>query len=524
MSAIKLDRFGGLVPKVSPHILNDTNATVATNLRVDRGAITPLKGVTQVTTIPNTRRSLTKYNGSWLHWDASNVDAVLSPVPNDTWDRMYFTGDGYPKYTFQGRPSGGSANGFKLGVPKPLNAPTLGKTGTPTGTPVDRYYVFTYVTPQGEEGPPSPVSSVISVTDTETVTVTFTADTLNDYNLGVGSVRRVYRTAQGTSGTVYLYVGEVPIATLTENDTLLDAALGEEIPSTNWFPPPYNMVGLKATPNGFFVGFSGNALCVSERLLPHAWNPNNQLAFPDDITAIAVTGDSIIVLTLGAPYLVTGTSPESLSAIKIDNPQTCSSRASVVNMGGYIMFASPDGLVSATANDFNVATLALLTRDQWQGYTPSSVRAFNYENIYLAFTNTKAFMLDLRGSEAILTDLSGFNFLAGYYDPTDDTLYLLDSAGNIKSWETGAAQSFTWKSKPLRLSVPACPAVVRGFGSGNFTLKLYADGELVATKTIVSGKVDRLPSGYRALEFQVELSGAVTIESFAIAGSVAELS
>ncbi|MGZ4968036.1 MAG: hypothetical protein ACXV8O_01355 [Methylobacter sp.] len=576
---MKIDQFSGIAPKVNPPLLKGNMATVATNLRVDSGAIRPLKGATQVLTIPNTSRSISKYDGSALYWATAGIDVVdHSPIANDVWARFYYTGDSDPKYTFATRPSGGNANGLKLGVPRPGNAPTLGAsapsptsvaagsflsgvaytiatvgttdftaigassntigvsftatgagTGTGTATANDstvthqRYYVFTYVTPQGEEGPPSPASSPIVVADTQTVTLTFTSDTLTGYNLGTGSVRRIYRTAQGTTETIYLYVVDSPIGSATATDNLLDVSLGEQLPSTNWFPPPTDMIGLKATPNGFLIGHSGNALCPSESLLPHAWNPNNQLAFPSNITATAITGDSIIVFTEKEPYLVTGTTPDSLSAIKIDHAQTCPSRASVVNMGGYTMFASPDGLCRVTANDMQVATQDLLTRDQWQDYSPSTMRGFYYEGIYIGFSDTKSFMFDMRSGEPILTNLSGLSFVAGYSDLTTDTLYLLDTSGNIKTWETGAVLSMAWKSKPERVPKPICPAALRIFASGSVTFEMWADGVEVVNTTVSSSAVVRLPSGYKAKEFQVQLSGTSSVDSFAIANSIEEL-
>ncbi len=576
---MKIDKFSGIAPKINPVLLPGNMATTATNVRVDSGSLRPLKMPSQVTTVLSTARSLSKYAGNWLRWAALGIDVVeQSPIANDAWDRLYYTGDGYPKYTFATRPSGGDANGMRLGVPRPAYAPRLGASapnpiavaagsftlgvaytitsvgttdftaisavsntvgvsftatgaglGTGTATRNDstettqRYYVYTYVTPQGEEGPPSPPSAPITVTDTQVVTGTFTSEDLSGYNLGVGSVRRFYRTAQGTTGTEYLYVGEVPIGSITATDNLLDVSLGEQLPSTNWFPPPVDMVGLKSTPNGFLIGFSGNALCVSEALLPHAWNPANQLAFSSNITALAVTGDSIIVFTENAPYMVTGTSPETLSAIKIDHAQACPSKASVVNMGGFVMFASPDGLVSVSANDMTVVTEEFLTRDQWQAYSPSTIRGFFYEGIYIGFSDTKAFMFDMRTSQAVFTEIAGLSFIAGYSDLTADTLYLLDSIGNIKSWETGAASSLTWKSKPERLPKPACPAALRIFAIGDVGFKLWADGDKVVDITVEDSRIVRLPSSYKAKEFQFELSGTSAIDSVALANSIDEL-
>jgi hypothetical protein len=379
-------------------------------------------------------------------------------------------------------------------------------------------------------------------------------------------------------------------------DGLLDVSLGEIIPSTDWFPPPVNMKGIKMSPNGFMVGYSGNALCASETYLPHAFNPLNQLAFPGQITGIAITGDSIIVFTDEMPYLVTGSSAANLTAIKIDHPQTCTNKDSIVNMGGYVLFASPDGLCSVTANDLTIATQSYLTREQWQAYSPSTLRGFFYEGIYIGISNTIAFMFDMRESQAVLTtiDLSTFNFISGYTDLSTDILYLLKTNGEIHSWETGTASTLKWKSKPLRLPKPICPAAGRIYankttslssgtyiynqagvhigtikttGTGNSfelydwpaqapqvmtvnslsitgtikaststtpatlvinmigsaNMQIWADGDSVFNQSIVSNDIFRLPANYRAKEFQVEITGNISIDSFHIANCVGDL-
>ena len=402
-------------------------------------------------------------------------------------------------------------------------------------TEKDRSYVYSYVTPLGEEGPPSGAAK-ITVNDLQIVTLTFptsiagdvtpkldsTSDASRPYNL-TGGKRRIYRTATGTTSTEYLFVADVDITTTIFDDNLLDVALGEPMPSLNWFPPPLDMQSVTATPNGFIVGYSGNSLCVSEAMFPHAFNPFNQLGFSGKITGIAPTGDSLVVFTVDAPYLVTGSTPGTLSAIRIDHQQTCANKASIVNMGGYALFASPDGLCSITANDMAIATQNYLTRDQWQAYSPSTMRGYLYEGVYIGFSDTKQFMFDMRNDPAVLTDISGFTVSSGFNDLSADKLYVLDTSGNISTWESGSNQTYTWKSKLAREPNAICPSALRLYATGNVTFKLYADGALVFTTTVSDSNVVRLPSGYRAKEFQIEVSGTGTLQSFAIANSVSEL-
>jgi len=402
-------------------------------------------------------------------------------------------------------------------------------------TEKDRTYVYTYVTPLGEEGPPSPPTSKITVNDLQTVILTFPAITTeitpNDgngtaysapYNIANG-LRRIYRTATGTTSTEFLHVGDCSVNNLTFEDNLLDVALTEPLPSLNWFPPPLDMKSVTSTPNGFIVGYSGNSLCVSEAMFPHAFNPFNQLGFTGNVTGIASSGDSLVVFTDEAPYLVTGSTPGTLTAIRIDHQQTCANKASIVNMGGYVLFSSPDGLCSVTANDMAIETQNYLTRDQWQAYSPSTMRGYLYEGVYIGFSDTKQFMFDRRQDPAVLTDISGFTVSSGFNDLVEDKLYVLDNTGHISTWETGSNQTYIWKSKLAREATAVCPAALRLYATGDVIFKLYADGTLVFTTTVTNSSVVRLPGGYRAKEFQIEVSGSGVLQSFAIANSVGEL-
>ena len=59
--------------------------------------------------------------------------------------------------------------------------------------------------------------------------------------------------------------------------------------------------------------------------------------------------------------------------------------------------------------------------------------------------------------------------------------------------------------------------------SPNPTLKLYADGVLKHTQTVTDGEVFRLPSGYKASEFEVEVSGSVPINEMCVYESAGEI-
>ena len=60
--------------------------------------------------------------------------------------------------------------------------------------------------------------------------------------------------------------------------------------------------------------------------------------------------------------------------------------------------------------------------------------------------------------------------------------------------------------------------------SGNVNFRLYADGNLIKTKTLNSPEtIFRLPAGFRASRFYYEISGYAPVKEVTIATSVDEL-
>ena len=117
-----------------------------------------------------------------LQWNDANISVVKGPVPNDSFDRLYWTGEGgafgndaYPRVGTNASMIASSvfpAASFRLGVPAPTGSTNVSKTGTPdaTQTPFDVSYVYTFVTDIGEEGRHA-ASTPIVLTDTEEVVV-----------------------------------------------------------------------------------------------------------------------------------------------------------------------------------------------------------------------------------------------------------------------------------------------------------------------------------------------------------------
>jgi hypothetical protein len=428
-------------------------------------------------------------------------------------------------------------------------------------------YIYTFVTAYGEEGPPSAASTVITTDDNATITVSnlSTGPVKSNSNFGAGAVKRIYRSNTGSNTTAFQFVAEIAMATDSYDDTSNNDQLAEIIPSTYWIAPPDDdsstypdgpLKGLTAMPNGVMAGFTGKRLCFSEKFLPYAWPVSYRISLEDPIVGIASIGNGLIVMTQGRPYLVAGTDPASMSAMRMETPQSCLSKTSIVDLGTVVLYAGPDGLVAAAGSDVQIITEGLITPDQWQStYYPSTINATLWKGRYLAFYNTGSgyggFIFDPRGGNKVFTTLTASALIRGTFtDPDDGNAYLI-IANQIKQFQGGSTdQTYTWKSKEVVTPKPTSMGFVKVDAEAfPVTVKVYGDGVLFYTGTIalagtqhsvsgsyvnaagssvnisstnISEPILRLPSRVFK-QFAVEVSSTKVVNEVCIAESIDEL-
>ena len=530
MAGFSVSEFNGIGPKIAPRLLATSVAQIAQNVRLDSGRVEALPNHSaSVQTVASGTNTVYLYSGSiWKSYPAQ-VDIVEGPIVNDVTERVYYTGETYPKvYRNDGGP-------YRLGVPAPTLAPTLAVTGNKTEGALEesRSYVVTFVTSWGEEGPPSLASTTAIFFDGQSVTVNLpTIPATSGLNFNTGALKRIYRTNTGSGGTSYQFVAEVPYTQTSLVDTVANNALGEVIPSITWMRPPDDdtamfptgaMHGLCSMGNGIMAGFTGKTLCFSVPYMPHAWPVSYQLATESDIVAIKPTSGGLVIGTKGKPYIAQGTDPSSISLMQLESDQACVSKMSMVDMGGYVMYASPDGLVAVEGSKAELITEPLLRRSQWQSYNPTTLKAMNYEGTYIASNDAQSIVFDPRAGKNALSTCSD-TFAAAYNHLESDTLYFVDGISVKKFGQGDGAYSYLWKSKPFTSLYPKNFAWSRVDAQiYPVTFKLYADSVLKLTHSVLDSEPFRLPSGYLAKEWEFEISGIAAVNSVAVADLVSEL-
>lgn len=100
---IKINRFGGMAPRLASELLPDGYAQIAENMKLTSGDLTPYRSPEPLFTLP-LADALTIYpiviSGDfyWMMW-TTDVDVVHAPNTTLTTQRFYYTGDGVPKVT-----------------------------------------------------------------------------------------------------------------------------------------------------------------------------------------------------------------------------------------------------------------------------------------------------------------------------------------------------------------------------------------------------------------------------------------
>ncbi len=148
MATIKLNSFSGLRPRVPESLLGESDATIAQNCDFAYGELRNTKAGFMLNQLSNPARSLYTEDGlTFFSW-VVDVDAVRSPLANDTYNRMYYTGDSGFKMAsrLDTKASGGPpGSSYLVGVPRPTVAPSLVMAlPTFTDTNCNFSYIFHY--------------------------------------------------------------------------------------------------------------------------------------------------------------------------------------------------------------------------------------------------------------------------------------------------------------------------------------------------------------------------------------------
>jgi len=429
MPPIKIQGFGGATPAIDERLIADNAAAESVNAWLFSGRIEPVHSLVPLYTLKNPatqsvfRRPVSQpgidnmINSDWLEFENQNVRVIRSPIVGQDDDGRFYWADGdYPKMmtgtqihqanaamkgawssTTAYLPNDGVTSGgvtyvcivantnqappnatywvlmpgiTRLGVPPPSVAPGLTASGGSSSTNTTVTYNYTWVSINGEEGPPSPPSTITNKIDA-TYHLTFTPPNPTESDHRNLANTRIYRTVVSAQGVATFYfVAQVGIATTTYDDNMAvdtDAVVvgNEQQTSTNYYPPPTDLQQLVAMANGMVAGFRNNEVWFCEPYYPHAWPVQYVIGVDAIVVGLGVFDQSLIILTQGQPYAATGVDPSAMALVKIQPLEACTSMLSIVNTPGGVLYSSPNGLINITPGGAQNLTIKQITKDQW---------------------------------------------------------------------------------------------------------------------------------------------------------------
>jgi len=473
--------------------------------------------------------------------DEINGDFKIKSVPSTTTFTVETSGSATSAGT-----SSSVSNGASFGGPSEANID------------FETSYVYTFVSAYGEEGPPSAASTVITTDDNQSVQLTNIEVSHSNSNINLLK-KRIYRSNTGSNTTAFQFVAEIALSTTSYTDTSKNSELAEIIPSSTWIGPPDDdtsvypdgpLKGLCALPNGVFAGFTGKRVCFSESFLPHAWPAAYRITLEEEIVAIKVISNGVLVTTKSVPYLITGTDPSSMTPIRIESSQACLNKRSMVDMGPYVLYASPDGLIAAEGTSVANLTESIITPTQWQAnYYPSTITGFMWEERYVGFYSTGSgyggFIFDPRaenGTSFVDLDASAL-IRGGHTDPDNSQLYLIISNTIKKFQGSNTNLTFNWKSKEFVMAKPTSMGFVKvDAETYPVRVKVYGDGSVIYnaviatagsaytvtgttpsfSSTSITEPIVRLPASVHKT-FAVEVEGATIVNEICVAEAISEL-
>lgn len=559
---ITLSQFIGEIPTVIPRLLPDGAAQLAKNCKLVDGAIVPLRYSGDYRVLANGNDFFYKHGSTWFEYNTV-VDVVNAPIAKN---RLYITGDGVPKIVTD------ASIIYSLAVkqpPTPLTAVASGVLDVATQETI--VYSYTYLTSYDEESEPAPVSNEVVRSPGMEVTLTgFVAPpTDRNYNR-----IRIYRSQTSASGTTDLYfIAEValPVPNPSYVDLPEDSPIQEVIGTLSYNPPPDDLQGIIALPNGMLAGFTGNKLYFSEPWIPHAWPEKYVLTTNFDIVGLGAFGRSIAIMTKGNPYIATGITPDAMAMELIEVNYPCVNKRGIVDLGYAVAYPSSDGLILVSSEGAKLVTRQLFTRDQWQQLNPQTMVACQYDGRYVACysyvdsagaTQSGTIIIDLTGQQPFLTRTDFYtNYM--FYEPGAGKLYILDGL-KAKQWDAPNMpyMQMEWRSKRIVLDGPinmgasmvdvdavssslnqplpvismddatfvseSFPSTVvpgsiyTASSDPEFQAVVYADGAAIRTFSDIN-KVSRLPGGFLARTWEIAVKGRQPVSSIYLAWSPSEL-
>lgn len=536
---IAIDRFGGIVPRLSPHQLPPNGAGIAHDVQLRNGRIEAWREPCEYATAKSNTVSFHVHGCCILEWAYQTSVAELSPEQGRFFVSSETGTDEKGPWVVE--TSSCTPTHYYLGVPAPDNPLSATGQGECDRDLDVRSYVYTFMNKWGEESAPSPPSALIQVKDDANVALSGFSSPPVGYAI---THINIYRSASGfviedgkaqTSVSEFLYVGTIEAPASSYTDMVRGANLGPAIETEKVCTPPealQNLVAIEGTLR--LAGTKYNRVYMSENMEPYNWPIKYELTLDDNIIHMKSIGKRLYVTTDTKPYVVdTSQCGETVcyNVVEGNLPYpdiACKySDATVVTPYG-LAYVTPVGIGVLKAD----ATVDIVTKEwfgenDWAQIKPDTARLGYWQGFLFLVTDEVSFIFNIgrnlygnvTGTE--LTTISD-KPIAMQSSSTGKLFYLEN--GKVKIWNQGTKlRPYIWESRRLTgkhddagtgnaYGTLWSPSSARIGGRGAVGFTLTTRHGTVFTRDIPADRVFRLPRVGRHSWYTVRLEGTSAVE------------
>lgn len=400
-----ISHFGGIIPRLSDHMLAEYQATKAHDVKLRNGRLEAWRQPCQFGREPvKDAKMFWLYGCCMPSWTQIMDVATLGP----DWGGYFFTDHCGNGLYYSAVDSCCNETVRKYGIAAPYNAPSV-SAGSECGRDADaRSYVYTCIDEHGAESAPSPASNIVRVNDGTAVTISGLTATDNAKEINIYRAASGFREMNGkvqTPLTEYLYVDTIPARQTSYTDNIRTLALGAALETQYDRMPPDGMTGLVSIGDQVrLAAFIRNRIFFSEQFQPHNWPAKYDLTLDHNIVRMMVQDQRIFVTTDSVPYIIdvsgcddTRCTPVSQLEMPLPDIGCVRPHGAVMTEHG-LFYASNIGIILLQSNgQWHIVTSRWFGQDEWHKLMPDTIRMAYWEGYLVFATDMATFMLDING-------------------------------------------------------------------------------------------------------------------------------
>lgn len=531
---IHITNFSGIAPKIYDRRAKENIAEIAENVNLEHGSLKPFREPKKIS--DSIGQSLYVEDCCVI---TGNCDTHFSEYGIGCDEIVVATGlYDEPVYSrVSDCPPVWKSLGFTCDLPSP-NVVSV-NDAVEDFSLESRSYYYTLINDMGWESQPSYPSKWIKANTGKPVDITNIAPATDDY-----THIKIYRSSNALDygvkqddmvASVFLHIGTIEKGETTYRDETLIA--GDACVTEDYDSPPSDIYSIDSWREGRLVALSGNTIVMSEKAKPYAWNKKYTIAFDQSqARRLIATDRKAYVLTDGRPFTITlnGDCDDKQKALDINDtfePLPIISQRSAVEYLGGVVYASTHGLVLLSDLKPQVITQDYYSSEQWQQIHPHTMIGVIHEGYYYGVTETTTIRYRMpdsiysRDASTMLTTLS--------LSPT--AMHLSNQGRLYMSFDDERQGTYEWAQGdeylPMhwRSKVSVEPGITKysafkmiSEGGGNIVAHMI-DTRLIQEHKHTHNNPVRLPTGYRGLNWQVDIKGVAEVLEYNLGEGIRDL-